>query len=528
MDLFNAFGDNEVWNKISLTLLYSIVLGLFLAILTGFTLLLTRNTKPQIRYHILVSLLVVFRLSMILILYQQFYGPSRTTSNLGVTSDLTIPESFHAIDYSYNVNLLVYYANSYSKIIAIAWLLIMSIKGIKMGVNLSELNYLKKNQVFQIGDFWEQKTSQLAKKIKLSKTIKIVQSGLVQIPMVIGHFKPIILIPLGMVTAIRPEEIEMIILHELAHIKRLDFVVNLLQHFLEMLFFFNPALMWLSSLIRKEREKCCDEMVLQHFRSKQNYIKALLSFQEYHGNTPRYAMAFAKESNLVVRVKRIAFQKNSTLNSMEKALLSITILLVCTLGILKASHPERNFYDTRITNVNEVKFIGKKFYVNDGTGTVMSGGIYNIGNNYYYINDGFGVIKTNGKITRLFKDGREIPMEQMKFYRQKGIELVSYYDNLPPQPKIHTGVQLIGKVDNFNLDIKKLQSRMIEDLLKSNMITTTDRLYFKLTAEELTVNGVTYTGDLLRDFRRKYLPAPIRTLLYRYPVNSLSGSSAED
>ena len=519
MDLFNAFGNNEVWNKISLTLLYSIVLGLFLAILTGITLLLTRKTKPQIRYHILVSLLVVFTLSIILILYQQFYNISQPTENPGLPSDSTIPiTSFNTIDYTNNINLLVYYVNSYSKIIAIVWLLIMLIKGIKMTVNITELNYLKKNQVFQIGEFWELKASQLANKIKLSKTIKIMQSGLVQIPIVIGHFRPVILIPLGMVTAIRPEEIEMIILHELAHIKRLDFLVNLLQHFLEMLFFFNPALIWLSALIRKEREKCCDEMVLQHFGSKQTYIRALLSFQEYHANTPRYAMAFAKESNLVVRVKRIAFQKNSTLNSIEKALLSITILMVCTLGILKASNPDRNFYDTRITNVNEVKFIGKKFYVNDGTSTVMSRGIYNIGNNYYYINDGFGVIRTNGKITRLFKDGREIPMEQMKFYRQKGIELVSYYDNLPPQPKIRTGVQLIGKVDNFSVDIKKLQGRMINDLLQNHIITTTDGLYFKLTAEDLDVNGKIYSGNPIKDFQKKYLPAPIRTLLYRYPV----------
>jgi beta-lactamase regulating signal transducer with metallopeptidase domain len=518
MDFLRILGKNELWTIVSLTLLYSIVIGLFLAILTGTTLICTRKSKPQVRYVILVGLLTLFSISMIVITCLQFIGRSASIRNIVLSPNtMSATNDFYAIDYTDNVNLFMYYLSRYSTLIVFLWLLIMMVKGTKMLISLFELSYLKNNQSFGAGEFWESKTMALAGKIKLSKSIKIMQSGLVQIPLVIGHFKPVILIPLGMISAIRPQEIEMIILHELAHIKRLDFLVNLLQHFLELIFFFNPALIWLSTLIRKEREKCCDEMVLQHSGSKQNYIRALLSFQEFHNGTNRYAMAFAKESNLIGRVKRIAFQKNSTLNYIERALLAITILLICTAGIFKAANPDGSVYDTRITDASEVEFVGKKIFIK-GSNSVMSRGIYGIGETTYYIEDGFGVVCIDCHIIHLFKDGAEIPARQVGAYRAKAAQLITYYKNIPTMPKRRTGVQLAGKVKNLNVNINRLQINLINDLLEKRLITSATGLYFKLNQQSLDVNGVIYSGASIRNFQTKYLPVPIQTLLYKYPV----------
>ncbi|GAA4331695.1 hypothetical protein GCM10023149_37660 [Mucilaginibacter gynuensis] len=76
----------------------------------------------------------------------------------------------------------------------------------------------------------------------------------------------------------------------------------------------------------------------------------------------------------------------------------------------------------------------------------------------------------------------------------------------------------MGKVDDFKINIGKLEDRMIKELLQRHLISSTDVLYFKLTADELDVNGAIYAGDVARYFQAMFLPKPIKTLLYRYPV----------
>src|SRR6202008_3371205 len=114
----------------------------------------------------------------------------------------------------------------------------------------------------------------------------------------------VILVPLGLLAALPPSQVETILLHELAHIRRKDYLVNLLQRFSEAVFFFNPALIWISSLIRQEREACCDDIVVSTATHHGNYLKALVSFQEYCLTPPKYAMAIgSKQHYLLNRVK---------------------------------------------------------------------------------------------------------------------------------------------------------------------------------------------------------------------------------
>lgn len=332
---------------LNIVLFYSLGFGLVMALLTGITLLLTRSASPLLRYCILVGLLGLFTFSIMITGYIKLSTTDKPVANTEsqrltpktiksdqVAAVLSIPAV------SETNNLLVLsrtFLQNNARTILIIWLLVVLMKSIKLGSNLMELHYLKTRQLFPAGKYWEEEVIRLAEQIGLRKTVKIMQSGLTKVPLVIGHFKPVILIPLGMITAIRPQEIEMMLLHELAHIKRVDFLVNMLQHMLEVLFFFNPAVLWISSLIRRERENCCDEMVLKNADGKQNYIQALLSFREYQLNVPAYAMAFAKQSNLINRVKRIAYQKNMTLNSIEKGCLMVAVLLLCSFGMLRAT-----------------------------------------------------------------------------------------------------------------------------------------------------------------------------------------------
>jgi len=326
-------------------LLDSLALGLVTAVLTGIVLISTRSASPMLRYRMLTALLLLFTAGIVATGYSAFYGTKGTSFMVPGTPGNTPAlvkapqlETGTVPDTASIVNLpgyLRHFMDSNARVIALAWLLIVVIKTVKLGSSLIELHYLKTRKIFPAGRYWEEEVSRLARQTGLNKVVRIAQSGLTQVPVVIGHFRPIILIPLGMITAIKPEEIEMMLLHELAHIRRMDFLVNLLQHLLEVLFFFNPAVLWLSALIRRERENCCDEMVLRQSGAKQTYIQALLSFREYQMAAPAYAMAFARESNLVTRVRRMVSQKNTSLNMLEKAAMLAAIILLCGFSLLR-------------------------------------------------------------------------------------------------------------------------------------------------------------------------------------------------
>jgi len=328
-------------------LLYSLAFGLVLALLTGLTLALTRSASPILRYRILVTLLALFTAGIVATAVYKLSNLNAAAQASGIEippqKETGVPnvirtdrDPLSAVTKDL-ITLSRDFMNNNARTIALIWMFVVLVKSIKLSSNLFELHYLKTRQIYPAGRHWEDQVSRLSRQMGLNKAVGIVQSGLTQVPLVIGHFKPVILIPLGMITAIKPKEIEMMILHELAHIKRMDFLVNMLQHVLELLFFFNPAVLWTSALIRKERENCCDEMVLQNADEKYSYIQALLSFKEYQLNVPAYAMAFAKESNLIKRVKRMVYRKNTALNSIEKGCMLIAVMLLCSFSVLRST-----------------------------------------------------------------------------------------------------------------------------------------------------------------------------------------------
>ncbi|HEY1215917.1 MAG TPA: M56 family metallopeptidase, partial [Bryobacteraceae bacterium] len=127
------------------------------------------------------------------------------------------------------------------------------------------------------------------------------------------------------------DQVESILLHELAHIHRRDYLFNLVQNIVDTLFFFNPALIWISSLIRTERENCCDDIAIRESRSRRQLIEALVSFHEYRQRAGEFAVAFSgqRENQVVKRVKRIVYKTNHSLNAGERAVLMGVLLVLC-------------------------------------------------------------------------------------------------------------------------------------------------------------------------------------------------------
>jgi hypothetical protein len=137
--------------------------------------------------------------------------------------------------------------------------------------------------------------------------VKLLESTVVQVPTAIGAFRPVILFPATVFLGLPTRGLEALIAHELAHVRRHDYLVNLLQTVAETLLFYHPAVWWVSARIRSEREQCCDDLAIAATGDARTYARALIRLEEMRGAAPALAVA-AGGGNLWKRVLRLLTQ----------------------------------------------------------------------------------------------------------------------------------------------------------------------------------------------------------------------------
>jgi bla regulator protein blaR1 len=139
-------------------------------------------------------------------------------------------------------------------------------------------------------------------KLGIERTVLLLDSARVQAPTVIGWLEPAILLPLGCMAGLSRVQVEAILIHELAHIRRHDYLVGLLQSMAEMVLFYHPAVWWVSTQIRREREHCCDDLAVEVSGDRLAYARALSLLEERRSPIP--AGAFGATGGVLK--KRIA------------------------------------------------------------------------------------------------------------------------------------------------------------------------------------------------------------------------------
>ncbi|TCC90352.1 M56 family metallopeptidase [Pedobacter frigiditerrae] len=330
MDFSFANIPDEIIKAIGNTLIHSLWQGLLLAAFAGLVITFTRKSSSVSRYNLLVSGLVVFCCTIIFTFSSQLENEKllKLTANDGERTVIVTKTPFlPSVDVSVSENQILGFVNTHLNTIVLIWFVFVLIKTLQLLAGLRGLNELRDKAVLIVEVNLQHKLKALTTKMGIKQTVRIAESAMVKVPMVIGHLKPLILIPVGMLIALPPAAIEAILVHELAHISRKDYLVNLMVSLIEVIFFFNPAVLWLAKLIRTEREHCCDEMVVAQTSSKSDYIEALIACQEYNLSSPNYAMALSGSKNhLLGRVKRMLYKNNQSLNMMEKSLLSICLV----------------------------------------------------------------------------------------------------------------------------------------------------------------------------------------------------------
>jgi bla regulator protein BlaR1 len=212
--------------------------------------------------------------------------------------------------------------------ISICYVLGILLLGLRMIISFGNLRTIRK-QVLPVSIALQERFSSLLKLIAIKKNVAIYFSGHINVPLMMGHLKPIVVLPVALINKLDWQQTEAILIHELAHIKRMDYLFNILQSVMEVFLFFNPIVWWFSGIIRKEREHCCDDITVQHTDQPVKYAEALLQL-ELSKKSLLPAMAAAgnnKRHSLLNRIKRIVEMKNTSKRSPQSIFATLTFLM---------------------------------------------------------------------------------------------------------------------------------------------------------------------------------------------------------
>jgi bla regulator protein BlaR1 len=167
-----------------------------------------------------------------------------------------------------------------------------------------QVNRLRKRQLEIVPEELLRRFTELKEKLGIRRNVDLRFSAAINTPMVIGVLKPMVLLPVGLLSGLSMEQVECILVHELAHVRRWDYFVNLLQSTVEIVLFFHPAIWWVSRVIRQERENCCDVLVVELPSSKIQYARALLSLEVMRQQRSALALG-SQDGELASRIRRI-------------------------------------------------------------------------------------------------------------------------------------------------------------------------------------------------------------------------------
>jgi uncharacterized protein (TIGR03435 family) len=196
---------------------------------------------------------------------------------------------------------------------------------------------------------WQQILSALGARIGLSRPVRLLVSALVQVPTVVGWLRPVVLVPVGALAGLPPDQVEALLAHELAHIRRHDYPVNILQGVAEALLFYHPAVWWVSGHIRTERELCCDDVAVSVSGDVLTYARALAELESFRPALPNTALA-ANGASLSDRIARLLGQSRpvSQTRPGPSVILSAVLILATAFGVFGQWTAPREFEEVSI------------------------------------------------------------------------------------------------------------------------------------------------------------------------------------
>ena len=406
------------------TIVHALWQGALIALLLALGLAALRRKPAYVRYRLAVGaqlLALIAAVATFVLLYQTdkpMYNSPETLLYAFSAPAYATPAGESA-SWKHNLYLLTAFFDRNIAFITAVWLLGVGLFTLRLLGAWTYTRRLAKLSVQPVPLHWQQRFQALAQALHATETAALLESALVHTPIVIGHLKPVVLLPLGLLSGLPPEQVEALLAHELAHIRRRDYLVNLLLSLLETLFFFHPAIWWIGTTIRREREYCCDEAAVACSGNSLAYAKALSALPKQHSGLHLLAMAAnGNPKELLHRIRRILLQQPSyQSDTMEKTIATLLIAGSVFFFSLQAqptetaAHPEKERLIALDTlPQGRIRIQQKK------DGKSISAELQ------------------NGRILSLKVDGQDVPKEEFNRYEGQVHELLEKLPPAPPTP----------------------------------------------------------------------------------------------
>ena len=338
----SEFVSAQIFSTIGWTIIHSLWQGFLISLLLSVILIFTNNKSSRLRSTVsYLALILLFTISLrtyreLNSNYSRNHHSSTSTESLSRQENPSKIEQILANAFPTEKSKSIILECTYLtknflsaniNLIVLLWFAGIILLSIRLLGGIFYTQRIKSREVIPVNHFWNKQILSLTNKFEITKRVTLLQSKLVDFPITIGYFKPVILLPLELISGIPQSQLKIILAHELAHIKRADYILNIFQSIIEVLFFFNPAVWWISKTIRTEREYLCDDLAIETCGNSTTLAKALLFVQNRNYTQTKIAMAaIGNKHSLMGRIKRMTHSKKE--NKVFTTALTITSLLL--------------------------------------------------------------------------------------------------------------------------------------------------------------------------------------------------------
>ncbi len=221
-------------------------------------------------------------------------------------------------------------------VIVLAWCFGVLVCATRPVCSWLRVRWICKVGVERADDQVQELLAKLCHQMQLTRHVEVLVSSVVQSPVVVGAFRSVILLPVNFVASASLEHLRAILAHELAHVRRYDYLANLAQTLLETLFFYHPGVWWLSTRLRIERENCCDDLAAAVVKNRVEYGRALLAVEELRTEQSQLVIG-AKDGSLGNRVRRLFDLSEPDSSRGGAGILAVSLVSMTLLGAVCTS-----------------------------------------------------------------------------------------------------------------------------------------------------------------------------------------------
>jgi bla regulator protein BlaR1 len=347
----------QIVEALGWTLFHSLWQGALAALAFAVILYLSRRSSARLRYGLGLAVLALMLLVSVLT-FRNHYGtagaeaatllPGTVGPARAATAVPSAPVAATNLKPSRSQFIVAFFSDYFSRnlpLIVTLWLLGVLFLTLRFTGGMLYLQRLKYKQSRPLPQPWPDRLRVLTEKAGLKRPLQLLESLRLRTPVVIGHLKPVLLLPVGLATGLPIDEVEALLAHELAHVLRRDYLVNVLQNLVEIIYFFHPGVRWISAGVRQEREHCCDDFAVALCGDAQNYARALARLQvstagssvpfSGSGGYPEPALAaVGRPQRLLRRIVRLLAGPRLA-HDFKEGFISALIMVACLFGVLK-------------------------------------------------------------------------------------------------------------------------------------------------------------------------------------------------